>query len=515
MATGRNDPCPCGSGKKHKRCCLARAEMPVDVAWYRLRRVADDLQSKLAAHGRQLRGEHALLRAWHEFVLWQDEPFDPEGPHLSAFLSWFFFSWAPDPREDEEGGEIEVEGLGEDEDVVGAAAEAEPDPDLVDLDDEPTIAESYLERHHRRLDPLEREYLERASQAPLSFFEVLDVVPQRSVRLRDILVPGEEIDVMERSASQVCKPGDILYAMVVQAGDVAILVGSGSVLIPPGQKAPIIELRAAMRGPREAPNPVDLLLWEEKIRELYFAIYANLHAPPRLANTDGEPLSLHTLTWNIESPEAAFAALRSLAGEREDAELLASAERDQAGGLRKVAFSWVRPGNGMHAGWDETVLGHVSIDGSRLTIEVNSQARAERVRSEVEARLGARAVHRSTTAQSPEALLREREGRGGGRDAQQSEEAREAEQQALLAIPEVRAKIREMTVAHWEAWVDQPIPALGGRTPRQATETADGREALDALLLDFERQADPADPARDPADIVRLRKRLGLAVATG
>ena len=21
--TGRNDPCPCGSGKKHKRCCLA------------------------------------------------------------------------------------------------------------------------------------------------------------------------------------------------------------------------------------------------------------------------------------------------------------------------------------------------------------------------------------------------------------------------------------------------------------------------------------------------------------
>jgi uncharacterized protein YecA (UPF0149 family) len=21
---GRNDPCPCGSGKKHKRCCLAR-----------------------------------------------------------------------------------------------------------------------------------------------------------------------------------------------------------------------------------------------------------------------------------------------------------------------------------------------------------------------------------------------------------------------------------------------------------------------------------------------------------
>jgi uncharacterized protein YecA (UPF0149 family) len=22
--TGRNDPCPCGSGKKYKRCCLGK-----------------------------------------------------------------------------------------------------------------------------------------------------------------------------------------------------------------------------------------------------------------------------------------------------------------------------------------------------------------------------------------------------------------------------------------------------------------------------------------------------------
>ena len=26
MATGRNDPCPCGSGKKYKKCCLPGAE---------------------------------------------------------------------------------------------------------------------------------------------------------------------------------------------------------------------------------------------------------------------------------------------------------------------------------------------------------------------------------------------------------------------------------------------------------------------------------------------------------
>ncbi len=25
MKTGRNDPCPCGSGKKYKHCCLSRS----------------------------------------------------------------------------------------------------------------------------------------------------------------------------------------------------------------------------------------------------------------------------------------------------------------------------------------------------------------------------------------------------------------------------------------------------------------------------------------------------------
>jgi hypothetical protein len=35
--------------------------------------------------------------------------------------------------------------------------------------------------------------------------------------------------------------------------------------------------------------------------------------------------------------------------------------------------------------------------------------------------------------------------------------------------------------------VDQEIPALGGKTPREAVKTTDGREAVEALLKDAER----------------------------
>ena len=53
--------------------------------------------------------------------------------------------------------------------------------------------------------------------------------------------------------------------------------------------------------------------------------------------------------------------------------------------------------------------------------------------------------------------------------------------------PEVQAQVAEILAQHWEGWVDQEIPALGGKSPRDAVKTADGREAVEALLNDADR----------------------------
>jgi hypothetical protein len=54
------------------------------------------------------------------------------------------------------------------------------------------------------------------------------------------------------------------------------------------------------------------------------------------------------------------------------------------------------------------------------------------------------------------------------------------------------------------------IPALNGNTPRQAARTRDGRELLEAVLLDFERKAG-ITPGMDEEVIRELRSTLGLA----
>src|SRR5438105_4604331 len=145
---GRNDPCPCRSGKKFKHCCLrardAALETPGTLAWRRLRRAVDDF-----AMGKTLLefvvttyGPRAADEAWAEFS-GLEEPFDPQTPHLALFMSWLFHRWSPDPHDPSS--------------TVSAALH------------ERIPTQLFLEHAGRRLDPVGRRYLEVVSRRPSVF----------------------------------------------------------------------------------------------------------------------------------------------------------------------------------------------------------------------------------------------------------------------------------------------------------------------------------------------------------
>jgi hypothetical protein len=59
-----------------------------------------------------------------------------------------------------------------------------------------------------------------------------------------------------------------------------------------------------------------------------------------------------------------------------------------------------------------------------------------------------------------------------------------------------------------EKWIDEPVPALAGLTPRQAAGDPTRREDLIALLHDFDRRNPPRGSVT--FDTGRLRSLLGL-----
>ncbi len=102
MKPGRNDPCPCGSGKKYKQCCLAaeQAELqsPEELLWRQLRRELDGFQMQLHRFINEHYGPDALDDAWWAFHLWTEEEdfFDADSPLIEPFVTWMAYEWQPD-----------------------------------------------------------------------------------------------------------------------------------------------------------------------------------------------------------------------------------------------------------------------------------------------------------------------------------------------------------------------------------------------------------------------------------
>lgn len=482
MKIGRNDPCPCGSGKKYKQCCLdkqAAVASPQDLAWRRLRHAMEGFPLRMLQFVDDAYGIEALDEAWDEFVLWDehDEGFDPETPHQQAFMPWFFHKWRPDPGET---------------DVVDTALHGVS----------PTQA--YLARKGRHLDPVMRDYLQSCLAQPFSFFEVERVNPGHDMVLCDVLT-GVLHEVHEASASRSVQPHDLLYGQVAVANGIAMLEATCGMVLPPGDKTDVIELRRHIRAEGDSENVhVDawrLLDWDIEIRQLYLDL-ANAQwnpARPQLCTPEGDEFEFHTLIFDIPSPQQAFDAIRPMAAWGNDDEALErEIDRDAEGMMLGARLDLLRPGQRDD---DETMslLGRVYIDSQRMTVETNSRERADRIRRDFTSEsLGIPISLRADGTRPPGQAF-------AGRN-ERSPEATDPD----VDVAEVQALIHKTLLDHYMRWVDMPIKVLGQRTPRQAVATVDGREQVMALLHDAERRDIGLPSAENKAVIDAVRTELGL-----
>ncbi len=454
---GRNQPCPCGSGKKYKKCCLSKAAAPSNELYYRrLSEAHDRLVDRLMSHADRIFGRESVDVAMHEFLLWpeaedeiSEEMLDRTGP---LFWPWYVFNWEYDPID------VEVELSGP---------------------EDRTVAELYAGDRGARLDTLERRLIDGINRKPYSFLEVLSTVRGRGMTLKDIL-KGTRIEVQERTGSQYVHPGDVLFGRAVDVDGVGMLIGLSPILIPPGRKAEIIQLRKRLRHGDATVDDDTLYEWDAEIRELYFNIDRLLHTMPQMQNTDGDALEFHKLIYEVASIDAVFEKLSDLCVTMTPEELRADAKLDDSGRMVRVEIPWDRHGHKKMTGMPNTILGRVVISDRRLTAEVNSAERAKALRREIDARLGEDGHFIVDEIQDFDAMM-SRHASGT------SESPPSSEHEELMQHPEVQAHVAEMFSRHWESWVDQEIPALGGKTPREAAKTADGREAVEALLKDAER----------------------------
>lgn len=467
--TPRNAPCPCGSGRKYKKCHLAEEEAREAAA-----RGDGQEAEEARAHARRL-AERDPIHALDERITadalalarrrW-GRAFDPDGAlarlgldyqATQALLGWSSGHYrGPDCR---------------------------------------TALDLYLEERGGGLDAGGRALVEAERTAWFSYHEVVSVDSGRSIVLRDVLAGGERT-VEEKSASRTVRPRDVLVARIVDLGSRAILAGCHLRSLPPregddGRR----RLRSAL-GVRAAKVPVAKLreatadgtlfrIWQEIVDA------GDARPPPRLQNTDGEDLVLTVDRFDAAAGKAdeVVARLLDLPDARRDEE---DEEEDGA-----VTISFVRDGNAKGL-FPTTLIGRAILERRLLRLETNSMQRADRLRGLVGERLGALVSFRIREHADPAAHLGDGAARG----------ARPASSEPMP--PEVLEVVKRMQAEHYQRWLDEEIPALGGLTPREAANRKGApRRSLELLLAEIE-HAVAGRPEQQRFDVSGLRRELGV-----
>lgn len=351
-----------------------------------------------------------------------------------------------------------------------------------------TAVEAYLERHGHRCTPDERAWMNAQRAAWLSVWEVLAVDPGKSVTLRDLL-SGEQRTVLEVRGSRSLVPRDAVLARVVDHEGISLLCGMHPRALPPFGAAEVVRGARSRLRPR-GTVPVDRLRdpavgshlirhWEETVD----AGDAEREAPPRFCNQDGDPLLLTTDHFDV-TPGAAPAVEARVAA-------LVGAERDEDIDDR-MEYAFLRPHDPPHPDGEQAVIGRVWVEPTELRVETNSVTRADALRTRIEKACGSWICHRAREHTDPQVLLKDR---------------KEPPAPPAPGSPEADA-VAEFKKRHYARWIDQPLPALQGRTPRDAARTAAGRAELELLLKQMEHMENHSPSS--PFDFSALRRQLRL-----
>ena len=473
MKPGRNDACPCGSGRKYKYCCLSASATVAELGeqtWRRVRAAIDGYAGDMLHFISKCYGVDAIQQGWFEFTMGKSEEFVQGEPNAELFFAWLFHVWSPQKPK----GNI----------ISDASLYGVPP------------SRAYLDRKAGRLDPMLQRYLEACLAAPFGFHEICECEPGVGFTTRDVLT-GAERNVRERSGSATLARGDIIFGQIVALSGIAMVEALAPYSFPPGYKLHLIQVRTRP----ELQHPSDLAL-----RALYFSLAdAYLNPPlPKLHNTDDEPIEPRTLYFEIDSAQAAFDALSCLALGSTREELLADARFSAKGAVIEAQIPWIRQNHPKHD-LESVVLGQLHIADSKLKVEVNSAARASAFRKLLEKTAGLKVRYLRTRKHPVDVTGAARlPGAGAGFTP------RGAEQEELLKQPEVRAKLEQLQRRHYENWPEVALPALNNKTPLEAVRNADGREMVEALIAQFERDSSRMPVPPDPTVFAMLRHRLGL-----
>jgi hypothetical protein len=439
----RNAPCPCGSGRKYKKCHLTEDEAKGRAGLERA--AVHEIDERIVGEMQRF-ASRRFGQAWGGVF----DAFQDVEEEIQLASPWSVYC-------------AEVDGR--------------------------TIVDWYLAEKGKYLPADERGWLEAQRRSWLTIWEITNVNPGHGLHARDLLA-GAERSIDEVKGSQMLVARDAVLGRVVDHDGISVFCGLHPHPLAPLDAAEVVrQVRVKLRR-KTAPPP-------ERLRDEAIGRFMIKHwegavmrqdlrskVPPQITNTDAEKLSLTTDVFSFPAAKRAEVqrCLMALDGvEEPDGE--------------DPRYVFLRGGGRVRG--ERTVLAEAILGAAELRLETNSVERADTLRARLEKVCPGILAHERRNQENPIALKLVTAGLP-------ESAAREADES-----PTAFAAVRAYKRRHYAQWADHPLPALHGKTPREAVRTAEGRAMVEVLLKDFENhESRHPDDAR--YDFGELRRALGL-----
>ncbi len=327
------------------------------------------------------------------------------------------------------------------------------------FDDGSSVIDAYLDALDKKLHPMALEFLLNWKEASFSLFEVVKVNYGKSLYLMDMFT-RKSYTVTESRLSETAEPLDAFVGRIVQVGEEFLLLPSFLPVHSSDSESIVLDIRETKKYVPGSKT----ITWKRFFKKHWSVLHQIWLERlllkcmgPKLVNMDGDPIMAFRLTFSLKEG-CSFQVNRIL-----------SSIPDMNKSSDTTFDLVVDTKDRMDTTLDNILISTFELSEENLVAVVNSENRAERIIALIEDNLGdlVKSVDQEPISFDPDAMHKKTE---------QDDIPMEVKEEIMANFLD----------AHYTKWMDIPVPALDGMTPRQAAKKPGSRKKLIRLMKEME-----------------------------
>ena len=433
---GRNDRCPCGSGKKYKKCCMLKEEI-ANLGTFRyeknlaVRSSAVKKMLKLASAKIGI-SQRDVLSFLTDSPIFKERIIDPlSGTKEDAFIFQYLLN-----------------------SLLVYAYPASGSGGR--------LWKRCLDKYRNRFSGEEVVFLQSLKNFTGGFFQTKEIDPNKYSIVAEDIFTLKTYKTMDRGMSSNIVKNDIFAGFLIPYDkDSYVLEGGSPIVFPPMKKEYIREAadslfvlsKSKLRGDINEKLSRFLNLYPVSIYRIVLDYYyISLETPPpEIRTTDNEEIVFSKTSYKLSDMQEVKSKLLAEAG------FTISDETN-----KETIISWRNK--------KDTVLGTAYLSSHKFRFETNSSERLEKWKSIIK---NIPIEFISTESTDLQSMMEERLNNPGFED-------KNLEKSGMDNIPE--EAIRDIALDYWnkyyDEWPDIEIPFLDNKTPREAMKTEEGKHEV-------------------------------------